>query len=84
MSTQAITPLPTISCLGITLRTRHTPQLSRSDLVHWHFSGKTISLNLVPLLGAKQTYCKRGDNAVVDPLLTILFGRRVDPGKPLR
>jgi len=52
--------------------------------VLWHFSGKTISLNLVPLLGAKQTYCKRGDNAVVDPLLTILFGRRVDPGKPLR
>jgi hypothetical protein len=33
---EMLPPLPTISHLGIMLRTSHTPPLSRSDLVLWH------------------------------------------------
>jgi hypothetical protein len=35
-------PLPTISSLGITLRTSLTPPLSRSDLVPWHKAALSI------------------------------------------
>src|SRR5262249_60108602 len=42
-SRQRAPPLPTISTLGITLRTSHTSPLSRSDLVHWPDSDDHIN-----------------------------------------